>query len=106
MPYEDFPYAGQSFVAHYGPGLTFLNAYSDDGKAVSVEFLDGDMIGKTMTVPFAWSRVCEGTYLLSWQEDDKSTVVHCDSFEEGSSKSFYTVMDGNFYVLSGQLTKK
>lgn len=105
-PSGTFPYAGQSFIVNYGPGMSFLNAYSEDGTSVSVEFLDGDSAGKTATMPFTWSQVSDGTYLLAWQETDRSTVVHCDNFETGVSRSFYTVMDGSFYQLSGQLTRR
>ena len=103
---ENFPYAGQSFVVAYGPGLTFLNRYSDDGQCVTVEFLDGDQMGKTATIPFSWSRIGDDLYLLAWQEADRSTVVHCDDFANGVSRSFYTVMDGSFYHLAGTLTKR
>ena len=73
---------------------------------MSVEFLDGDQIGKTATIPFSWSRIGDGLYLLAWQEADRSTVVHCDDFANGVSRSFYTVMDGSFYQLAGSLTKR
>lgn len=102
---EEFPYAGRSFTVCYGEGLTFRNAYSPDGKSVTVEFLDGPMKGQISISAFNWVALAGGEYLLSWQEESKSTVVHCDNFAKGTTRSFYTVMDGSFYQLSGGLTQ-
>lgn len=91
-----FPYAGRSFVVNYGENLVFRNTYADDGTTVTAEFL---------TVPFKWTALQGGFYLLSWQEEDQSTVVHCDNFEARATRSFYTMMNGNFYVLSGTISE-
>jgi len=100
-----FPYSGRSFVVNYGKGLVFRNTYADDGTTVTAEFLEGPQTGAKMTVPFQWTALEGGSYLLSWQEDDKSTVVHCDNFEAKTTRSFYTMMDGSFYVMSGTISK-
>ncbi|MBS1095813.1 MoaF-related domain-containing protein [Gluconobacter wancherniae] len=100
-----FPYAGRSFVVNYGENLVFRNTYADDGTTVTAEFLTGPQTGTKMTVPFKWTALEGGFYLLSWQEEDQSTVVHCDNFEARASRSFYTMMNGNFYVLSGTISE-
>jgi hypothetical protein len=100
-----FPYAGRSFVVNYGEDLVFRNTYADDGTTVTAEFLKGPQTGARMTVPFKWTALEGGFYLLSWQEEDKSTVVHCDNFEARTTRSFYTMMDGSFYVLSGTISE-
>ncbi|MCP1237778.1 hypothetical protein NKW55_14460 [Gluconobacter kondonii] len=100
-----FPYAGRSFVVNYGENLVFRNTYTDDGTTVTAEFLEGPKAGTRMTMPFKWIVLEGGNYLLSWQEEDKSTVVHCDNFEERTTRSFYTTMSGGFYVLSGTISE-
>jgi hypothetical protein len=52
-------------------------------------------------VPYRWQALTGGNYLMSWQEEDRSTVVHCDNFEAKTSQAFYTTMSGDFYVMSG-----
>lgn len=100
-----FPYAGRSFVVNYGAELVFRNTYSADGKFVTAEFMTGSMVGAKMTMPFQWQALQGDNYLLSWQEDDKSTVVHCDNFEAKTTQSFYTMMNGSFYVMSGAISE-
>jgi hypothetical protein len=100
-----FPFSGRSFVVNYGDGLVFRNSYSEDGATVTAEFLDGPQKGNTMTMPFKWTALAGGEYLLSWQEDDNSTVVHCDNFDAKITRSFYTMMDGSFYVMSGVISE-
>jgi hypothetical protein len=85
--------------------MVFRNTYSSDGRFVTAEFMAGKMASTQMTMPFQWKVVQGDNYLISWQEDDKSTVVHCDNFEAGTTQCFYTMIDGSFYVLSGHLTE-
>ena len=99
-----FPYAGRSFVVTYSTSLIFRNTYSEDGTHVTAEFLAGNHPGQKMTMPFQWEALPGGDFLLSWQEEDKSTVVHCDNFEALTTRSYYTMMNGSFYVLSGHMT--
>ncbi|MFZ6647761.1 MoaF-related domain-containing protein [Undibacterium sp. TJN25] len=100
-----FPYAGRSFVVNYGENLVFRNTYSADGKMVITDFLAGDMKGAQMTMPFQWRALEGGDFVLSWQEGDKSTVVHIDNFAAGTTQSFYTMMNGQFYRLTGTISE-
>ncbi len=99
-----FPYAGREFTVNYGGDLIFKNIYSEDGKYVTAEFLAGAMAGAKMTVPFSWQALPAGDFLLWWQEDDKSTIVHCDNFDAKKTKTFYTKLDGSFFVLDGVIS--
>jgi hypothetical protein len=100
-----FPYAGRSFVVKYSDEMIYRNSYSSDGKLVTAEFIAGTMTGTQMTMPFRWTTLQGGNFLISWQEDDKSTVIHCDNFEANTTQCFYTMMDGSFYVMSGALSE-
>ncbi|WP_369790214.1 hypothetical protein [Rouxiella sp. WC2420] len=98
-----FPYAGKSFTLNLAESLQVINSYSEDGKTVYIEFLNGDLKGTKMDVPFKWKSLSDGNFLISWQEADKSTVVHCDNFEHKNSHAFYTMMDGSFFVMEGSI---
>lgn len=99
-----FPYAGRTFQLTLGE-LIVTNQYSNDGKNINIEFLSSDLKGLQMTVPFTWKYLSDGNYLISWQESDQSTVVHCDNFENKKSYAYYTTMKGDFYVLEGSITE-
>lgn len=98
---KSFPYANRKFKMQMDNGLEVTNAYSGDGKTLSIEFLNGALKGTTMSVPFTWKAVTDKHFLISWQETDKSTVVHCDNFADKKSYAYYTMMDGSFFVMEG-----
>lgn len=98
-----FPQAGKSYQIKFSNGLEVKNSYAVDRNIIEVEFLSGELKGAKMEVPFAWTALPGGNFLLSWQEADKSTVVHCDNFEQKICRAFYTTMKGDFYVMTGDL---
>lgn len=97
-----FPYAGKVFEVCYD-GLSATNSYDADGKHVTYRITSGPLEGRTGTVNFAWIDMGEGTFAISWQEEDLSTVVHLDNFEEGTSFAFYTSSTQELYRLQGRL---
>lgn len=56
-----------------------------------------------MDVPFQWRALADGSFLISWQESDNNTVVHCDNFDTGRSYAYYTTMGGDFYIMEGKI---
>lgn len=101
---DKFPLAGKKFSIAMNNGLKVTNGYSNDGKTILVEFLSGDLNGTKMEVPFSWTKVGDLAFLISWQENDGSTVVHYDDFKEKISRAFYTTMKGDFYVMEGEIS--
>lgn len=98
-----FPQAGKSYKIRFSNGLEVTNSYAVDKNIISIEFLSGDLTGTKMAVAFEWTALPGGNFLLSWQEADKSTVVHCDNFEQKICRAFYTTMKGDFYVMTGEI---
>ncbi|AIA49947.1 MULTISPECIES: MoaF-related domain-containing protein [Serratia] len=98
-----FPYAGQSFTIKMDNGLEVKNAYHASENTITVEFLNGELRGTIMNVPFQWRSLADGYFMISWQESDKNTVVHCDNFEKHISYAYYTTMSGDFYVMEGKI---
>lgn len=98
-----FPHAGKSYKIRFSNGLEVKNSYAVDQNIIEVEFLSGDLAGTQMTVAFEWTALPGENFLISWQEEDKSTVVHCDNFEQKLCRAFYTTMKGDFYVMTGEI---
>lgn len=99
-----FPKAGKTYKICFSNGLEVINSYAPDKNIIFVEFLTGELTGFKMDVAFEWTALAGENFLLSWQEADKSTVVHCDNFAEKICRAFYTTMKGDFYVMTGEIT--
>lgn len=99
-----FPQAGKTYKIRFSNGLEVINSYAPNKNSIFVEFLSGDLTGFKMDVAFDWTSLPGGNFLLSWQEENKSTVVHCDNFEQKICRAFYTTMKGDFYVMTGEIT--
>jgi len=101
---EKFPYSGKEFLIKMDNGLEVKNSYDSDKNIIQVEFLNGDLQGTVMQVPFQWRLLSDGYLMISWQESDNNTVVHCDNFEKKISYAYYTTMGGDFYVMEGKIS--
>jgi len=97
-----FPFAGQRFEVDYGD-LVATNAYANEGRSLTYKITSGALTGNSATVDFEWRHLFGGTYAISWQEADGSTVVHIDDFAFGRSLAFFTTSDGQFFRLEGCL---
>lgn len=96
------PFAGKTFEVRYD-GLTATNAYADDGIHMRYEITEGALAGAKGEVAYTWQHVAGEIYAISWQETDRSTVVHLDDFTAGTSRSFFTASSLDFYRLEGSL---
>jgi hypothetical protein len=54
-------------------------------------------------VAYQWQRIVDNLYAISWQEADRSTVVHIDDFGAGTSRSFFTTPSLELHRLDGSL---
>lgn len=100
----------QSFVGHtfriqYGPAMTVLNTYAEDGRTMRYEVTEGEYAGATAEVLYTAVELAPGLFALSWQEADKGTVVHIDNFAAGTSRTFYTTAELGFLRMEGSLTQ-
>jgi hypothetical protein len=86
--------SGHAFTIKMDNGLEVKNTYHPSEFIVTVEFLNGDLKGTIMDVPFKWRELTDGNFLISWQESDNNTVVHCDNFVKGLSYAYCTTMGG------------
>ncbi|KHK57620.1 adenylate cyclase [Ralstonia sp. A12] len=96
------PFAGKTFEVRYD-GLTATNAYAEDGIHMRYEITEGPFAGARGEVAYTWQPVADGIYAISWQEADRSTVVHIDDFGAGTSRSFFTTASLELHRLEGSL---
>ena len=98
------PFVGHTFRIQYGPAMTVLNAYAEDGHTMRNEVTEGEYAGATAEVQYKAVELAPGLFALSWQEADKGTVVHIDNFAAGTSRTFYTTAELGFLRMEGSLT--
>jgi hypothetical protein len=101
-PVNHPPFAGKTFEVRYA-GLTAINAYADDGVHMRYEITEGAFAGARGEVAYEWQRVVDNIYAISWQEADRSTVLHIDDFGAGTSRSFFTTTALELHRLEGSL---
>lgn len=100
---KGLPFSGRTFLVSYGDNLTALNIYASDCRTMRYEVTDGPFKGATAEVVYEALQVGDDTYVLSWQEADKGTVVHLDDFAAGTSRAFYTTATHEFVRMVGSL---
>jgi len=107
---------GQAYAAEKAPifvGNKYKVAYAggpslllDFKSATFMEgpFLEGPSKGQKLSITFTAREITDGVYMLYWQEQDKTTVVHVDDFRKMVSYSNITLPDDTFLNFSGPLT--
>lgn len=98
------PFVGKTFKINYGM-FTAINSYDDDGIHMSFQITEGSLAGLTGTISYKWEHVADDIYVISWQEDDRSTVVHVEDFTNGTSRSFFTTQSLDFYRVQGSISE-
>jgi hypothetical protein len=95
-------FVGKTYEVRY-TDLTALNAYHADARHMSYKVTEGPFTGAEGTIEYSWSEVSENVFVISWQEMDRSTVVHVDDFAKGTSMSFFTTSKLELIRLQGSL---
>jgi hypothetical protein len=96
-------FVGKKYNVAYAGGpslmLDFKSATFMEGT-----FLAGPNMGQKLSITFTAKEIGPNLYMLYWQEQDKTTVVHVDDFVRQVSYSNITLPDGTFLNFSGPLT--
>jgi hypothetical protein len=66
---------------------------------------EGPFKGISETVQISVTPIRPGVFMISWQEADKTTVVHVEDFENGIVHTNVTEPNGAFLRRSGTLKK-
>jgi len=96
-------FVGKQYNVAYSGGPSLL---LDFKSATFMEgtFLAGPNKGQKLSITFTAKEIGPSIYMLYWQEQDKTTVVHVDDFAKQVSYSNITLPDGTFLNFSGPLT--
>ncbi len=93
------PIVGHQFIADFREHVYKLGFISD--KQLSIEVIKGK--GTNKTVDYTHVIVRPNVYLISWQEEDKTTVTHLEDFEQEQVYTNITGPDHTFHHLKGTL---
>jgi hypothetical protein len=63
----------------------------------------GHPVAEGETVKIAVTPIRPGVFMVTWQESDKTTVVHVEDYQNGSLFTNISTPDGKFYNLKGTL---
>lgn len=91
--------AGHQFIADCGEHVYKLNFISDN--QLAIEVIKGK--GIDLVVDFAHVVVRPNVYLLTWQEEDKTTVSQLADFEQEQVYAYITRPGQTFHKLKGSL---
>lgn len=93
---EKLPAAGHRYRVDFGGGNAFEIAF---GHAQDMTFtkLQPPNQGQVETIHYRHQKLRDGLYMVYWQEQNKTTVVHVEDFAEGQVYSNITSPDGTFF---------
>lgn len=98
-------FAGKEYVVRY-EGLVAINRYNEDASKVYYEIIDGPGKGASGDADLDVNLLSEGVYAVSWQEASGATIVHVDDFINGTSLTYFTTAENDFYRLKGSLSEQ
>ena len=96
-----FPAVGHVYEAHFGSWVHHLHFETE----TVMTLINADVPFKeyTETVQIMVIPIRPGVFLTSWQERDKTTVVHVEDYENGLVHTSVTQRNGTLIRLSGTL---
>jgi hypothetical protein len=96
-----YPPVGQRWVFDIGPAR--IEHHYVSGSRVEFHILTGERAGERGAFEIHVDPVGEGRFLVSWQEDDKTTVVHWEEFGQNRFVAFVTLPDASFVRFEGTM---
>jgi hypothetical protein len=101
MSTTHFPAAGHVYEANFGSWVHHLHFESET--VMTLTTADGPFQGASEIVQIAVTPIRPGVFLTSWQEKDKTTVVHVEDFANSIVHTNITERSGAFIRRSGTL---
>ena len=96
-----FPAIGHVYEANFGSWVFHLHFKSKT--VMTITNFTGPLKGVSETVQIAVTLIRPGVFMISWQEADKTTVVHIQDIEYGIVHTNVTEPNGVFINHSGTL---
>ncbi len=101
MSTPPFPGIGHMYEANFGSWVFHLHFLSET--VMTLTNAEGPFKGTSETVQMAVTPIRPGVFMISWQEADKTTVVHIEDFANGIAHTNVTEPNGVFLRRSGTL---
>ena len=101
MSTTHFPAVGHVYEANFGSWVHHLHFESET--VMTLTTAEGPFKGTSETVQIAVTPIRPGVFMISWQEENKTTVVHVEDFENGIVHTNITGRMGAFIRSSGTL---
>lgn len=92
----DFPAQGHTYSVDFGAGNAFEIAFGFDSDMTFTKLQEPNK-GAVETIHFQHKKLRDNLYMVYWQEQDKTTVVHVEDFEKETVYSNITSPDGYFF---------
>ncbi len=98
-----FPAVGHVYEAHFGSWVHHL--HFESATVMTLTNAAGPFEGTSETVEIAVTPIRPGVFLTSWQEEDKTTVVHVEDYKKSIVYTNITQRSGAFIRRRGTLKK-
>ena len=95
-----FPGLGHRYLVDFGVWKTQLYFSSETSLTYTGVRSDGSL-GGSETVTIAIRAVRDLLFLVTWQEGDKTTVVHLEDYRDHRIVTHITSPDGSFDIFDG-----
>ncbi|MDC7789869.1 hypothetical protein PQJ75_14105 [Rhodoplanes sp. TEM] len=103
MP-ETFPATGHRYLVDFQAFRVELHFESDSRLTYTGIRADGSH-GASETVTIAVEPVRDRLFLVTWQEADRTTVVHLEDFKTNTIVTHITGPDSSFSIFHGTMTQ-
>ncbi len=101
---DTFPGIGHRYLVDFGSWRTQLNFNSQNSLTYTGVREDGSL-GGSETVSIAISPIRDSLFLVTWQESDKTTVVHLEDYRDLKITTHITSPDGTFRIFTGSMSQ-
>jgi hypothetical protein len=101
---DTFPGLGHRYLVDFGTWKTQLYFSSTTSLSYTGVAADGSL-GAPETVKIAIDPVRDQLFLVTWQESDKTTVVHLEDYKEYRIVTHITSPDGSFDIFHGSFAQ-
>ena len=103
MSTTPFPAVGHVYEVNFSSWVFHLHFKSE--MVMTLTNAEDPFKGTSETVQISVTPIRPGVFMISWQEAEKTTVVHVEDFENGIVHTNVTLPNGVFLRRSGTLKK-
>ncbi|MGC4085492.1 MAG: MoaF N-terminal domain-containing protein [Vicinamibacterales bacterium] len=100
--HTDYP-VGERWI--FDIGVAEIEHHYVSATKLDYRILTGDRAGETGSTDIEVVPVSDAVFFVSWQEHDRSTVVHLEDFGKGTFVSCYTSPTAQFFRTRGKMRR-